>query len=198
MSENSLLQEADYRRQSFWLDSVPGSLAPRPALEGDQDADVVVIGAGYTGLWTAYYLKRHAPDLNIAVLEANIAGYGASGRNGGWCSAYLSCMDNWLENPETRSEAIALQRLMFDAVDEVGRVAEREQIDCHFVKGGHVDWAESSAQLARCQEEVEWWHELGVGEDDIRWMEPGEIKNRINVSQDQGQRLGHRDGHKHA
>ena len=101
MSETPQRTESDYRRQSYWLDSVPGSLAPRPALEGNLQADIVIIGAGYTGLWSAYYLKHHAPDLDIAVLEADIAGFGASGRNGGWCTSYLSCLDRWLEDPET-------------------------------------------------------------------------------------------------
>ena len=82
--------EVFYRSQSYWLDSVPGSLQPRTALEGEHSANVVIVGAGFTGLWTAYYLKRHSPDLDIAIVEAEIAGFGASGRNGGWCSSYVS------------------------------------------------------------------------------------------------------------
>src|SRR5437588_337599 len=77
----------DYRRLSLWFDTVPGSLSPRPSLPGDLDVDVAIVGAGYTGLWTAYYLQAADPSLRIAVLEAEIAGFGASGRNGGWCSA---------------------------------------------------------------------------------------------------------------
>ena len=75
------------RSLSFWHDSVPGDLAPRPALPGDQAVDVAIVGAGYTGLWTAYYLKKADPTLRVTVLEARFAGFGASGRNGGWCSA---------------------------------------------------------------------------------------------------------------
>ena len=72
-----------YRGLSLWLDTVDEALAPRPALAGDTDADVAIVGAGYTGLWTAYYLIAADPTLRIVVLEAEIAGFGASGRNGG-------------------------------------------------------------------------------------------------------------------
>ncbi|MEI6451452.1 MAG: FAD-dependent oxidoreductase, partial [Actinomycetes bacterium] len=75
----------DYRSRSMWLDGVPGELAPRPSLPGPIDLDVAIVGAGYTGLWTAYYLKKADPTLRVAVLEKEIAGFGASGRNGGWC-----------------------------------------------------------------------------------------------------------------
>ena len=114
----------EIRKKSFWLDTVPGSLAPRPALPGDIDADVAIVGAGYTGLWTAYYLKKIDPSLDIAILEAEVAGFGASGRNGGWCAAYM-VRYRPLAGPiqQHRDSAIRLQRLMFDTVREVGRVA---------------------------------------------------------------------------
>ncbi|WP_442805481.1 FAD-dependent oxidoreductase [Streptomyces sp. GMR22] len=97
---------------SFWYreDKIP---ARRPALPGDLDVDVALVGGGYTALWTAYYLNQAQPDLRIAVLEKEFAGFGASGRNGGWLSA----------EPHGRESAIALQREMFSSVDEVIRVA---------------------------------------------------------------------------
>ena len=67
---------------SFWWDRVARS--ERPALPGPTSADVCVVGAGYTGLWTAYHLARAAPDLRVVVVEQRHVGYGASGRNGGW------------------------------------------------------------------------------------------------------------------
>ena len=73
-----------WRSISLWMDQLADDLTARPSLEHDLDVDVVIVGAGYTGLWTAYYLKRHAPELSIAILEAQTAGFGASGRNGGW------------------------------------------------------------------------------------------------------------------
>ena len=76
----------DTKRISFWWDTLP-TIERRPSLAGDLRTDVVIVGAGYTGLWTAYYLLRNRPDLNIAIVEKEVAGFGASGRNGGWCSA---------------------------------------------------------------------------------------------------------------
>ena len=75
----------DPRRVSFWLDSLPAdhSFVQRPSLPGDVTADIAIVGAGYTGLWTAYYLKQIDPGLRIVILEAEFAGFGASGRNGG-------------------------------------------------------------------------------------------------------------------
>jgi glycine/D-amino acid oxidase-like deaminating enzyme len=75
-----------YTDVSFWLEDVGEPLTPRPVLQRSTEVDVAILGAGYTGLWTAYYLLRSNPGLRVAILEADIAGYGASGRNGGWCS----------------------------------------------------------------------------------------------------------------
>src|SRR5690348_2653190 len=77
----------DYKSYSFWLETCGEELTPRPSLEGAIDVDVAILGAGYSGLWTAYYLLEHDPSLKVALLEREIAGFGASGRNGGWCSA---------------------------------------------------------------------------------------------------------------
>jgi len=83
---------ADRRHPAgFWLETCGDDLTPRPALSGDETADVAVVGAGFTGLWTAYYLAKADPSLRIVVLEKHLAGWGASGRNGGWCSADLVC-----------------------------------------------------------------------------------------------------------
>ena len=88
-----------YRRESFWLDSVDESLDPLPSLEEELRGDVVIVGAGFTGLWTAYFLKQAAPDLEIVMLEKEIAGFGASGRNGGACSAWWDTIFGWLRDP---------------------------------------------------------------------------------------------------
>jgi len=79
-----------YRTRSLWLEGVPGSLSPSPSLPGDVNCDVVIVGAGFTGLWTAYYLKRNRPDTRVIVLEHEVAGYGPSGRGGGWVSSGIA------------------------------------------------------------------------------------------------------------
>ena len=108
---------------SYWLSSVPGELTPGDPLPGDQDVDVAIAGAGFTGLWTAYYLAQASPGLRIAVCERDIAGFGASGRNGGWCSALFPASLAKLERMAGQKAAVAMYRAMQETVDEVGRVA---------------------------------------------------------------------------
>jgi len=173
--------EKPYRSLSFWHDSVPGPLRPRPSLSNDIDTDVAIVGAGYTGLWTAYYLKRANPGLDITLLEAEIAGYGASGRNGGWCSGYLSGIDHWLDDPAHRESAVRLQKLMFETVKEVGKVAETESIDCHFDRSGALEVAVIPAQLKRLQQEIAHLRALGFDDDDYRWLGPGEVREALRI-----------------
>ncbi|HXW88553.1 MAG TPA: FAD-dependent oxidoreductase [Streptosporangiaceae bacterium] len=168
-----------YRSLSFWHDTVPGTLAAGEPLTGDAQADVAIIGAGFTGLWTAYYLHRADPSLRIVVCEREIAGYGASGRNGGWCSALFPASLTKLERMSDRSGAIAMQRAMHETVDEVGRVAAAEGIDCHWAKGGTVMLARSPLQLDRAREEVEEARRFGFGEDDLRLLTAAEAADMV-------------------
>ena len=135
------MDEAAYRELSFWHDSYPGSLKPRPSLEADRQVDVAIVGAGYTGLWTAYYLKVLEPGIRVAIAESEIAGFGASGRNGGWCVGMLAGIESLAVDPAQREGVIRLQRAVFDAVAEVGRVSEAEGIDCHYARGGSLNFA---------------------------------------------------------
>ena len=144
-----------YRTLSFWHDTVPGTLAPGEPLPGDTEADVAIVGSGLTGLWTAYYLHKADPTLRIVLCEREIAGYGASGRNGGWCSALFPASLAKLERMSDRAGAIAMQRAMHETVDEVGRVAAAEGIDCHWAKGGTVTLARS-ADPARSERAKRW------------------------------------------
>lgn len=139
-----------YRKLSLWHEQVAADgddLARRQPLPGDTTADVAIAGAGYTGLWTAYYLLRARPGLRVVVAEAEIAGFGASGRNGGWCSALFPQSTSRLDRRYGREAALALRRAMNDTVDEVGRVSADEGIDCGFSKGGTVVLARTPAQL---------------------------------------------------
>jgi len=168
---------------SFWHDSVPGCLQARPALETRIQADVAIVGAGYTGLWTAYYLKKNNPSLDIVILEAQTAGFGASGRNGGWCSAFLSGMDHWLDDPARRDDGIRLQRLMFDTIAEIGRVTFDESIDCHFEQSGCLEIAVLPQQLERLREDLEHSRGLGFGEDDYRFLDAQQAASTLAVDQ---------------
>jgi glycine/D-amino acid oxidase-like deaminating enzyme len=163
-----------YRKLSFWHDTVPGSLQPSDPLPGDAEADVAIAGAGYTGLWTAYYLSRAEPGLKIVVCEREIAGFGASGRNGGWCSALFPASLRKLERMAGSAQATAMYRAMQATVDEVGRVAAAEGIDCHWAKGGTVQLARSAVQLDRAASEVAEARAFGFGEDDLRLLSADE------------------------
>jgi glycine/D-amino acid oxidase-like deaminating enzyme len=171
-----------YRSRSLWLDQLADDpLVPRAALPGPLEVDVAVVGAGYTGLWTAYYLRRADPGLRVAVLEREIAGFGASGRNGGWCSAFVAMDRERLARRAGRGAIIALQRAMFDTVDEVGRVAEREGIDCGYVKGGALQVATTPVQLARLEAELRHARAWGTGTEDQRLLERDEAERRVRV-----------------
>lgn len=131
---------------SHWFDKPPPL---RPRLPGDRDADVCIVGAGYTGLWTAYYLKRADPSLRICVLEARFAGFGASGRNGGWLSGLIPGDRHRMARAHGREKVLAWQRALNDAVDEVIDVARREGFDAGAVKGGTLEIARNPAQALR-------------------------------------------------
>jgi glycine/D-amino acid oxidase-like deaminating enzyme len=137
---------------SFWLDSI-GPITPRAALAGDLTVDVAIAGGGYTGLWTAYYLARADPSLRIVVIEAEYAGFGASGRNGGWASGLFPVPESKLARRYGPAKAAAMHAALADAVDEVGRRASAEGIDCHFAKGGTISLARSAVQLRRIKDD---------------------------------------------
>jgi glycine/D-amino acid oxidase-like deaminating enzyme len=144
----------NYRTLSYWHDSVPDDLKPRSALNGNETADVAIVGGGLTGLWTAYYLLRASPGLRVVVLEKEIAGFGASGRNGGWCSALFPRDTAALEKAYGLKPALAMRRAMIATVDEVGAVTAREKIACDFVKGGTVAFARTRVQARAADAEV--------------------------------------------
>ena len=121
---STVVQERRYRERSLWLDGLDEPLAPRPPLPGDVDVDVAVVGAGFTGLWTAYYLKLLQPDLRVAVVEREIAGFGPSGRNGGWVSAGVAGSAKVYSREAGRDAVVRAERETHRSVEEIGRVAD--------------------------------------------------------------------------
>jgi len=172
----------DYRARSMWLDGVPDELTPRPSLAGSTDVDVAIVGAGFTGLWTAYYLKKADPHLRIAVLEREIAGFGASGRNGGWCHTTFPGSRSAAEKTHGRQAVIDQQRALHQTVYEVARVVDAEGIDARFVLGGQLDLALTPVQLLRLREAVEYERAWGFGEADYRALGAAEMRARIKVA----------------
>ncbi len=173
---------APYRALSLWFDSLgDDALVPRPSLSGDRQVDVAVVGGGFTGLWTAYELRRADPTLRVEVLEAEVCGFGASGRNGGWASALLPMSLGTLAARHGPDAAVALQRAMHDAVDEIGRVAVRERIDCQYAKAGTLHAATNPAHVPRLRAELAEAREFGFGDTDLRWLDRHEAAERVRV-----------------
>jgi glycine/D-amino acid oxidase-like deaminating enzyme len=172
----------DYRRLSLWHDDPALSWAPGAVLPGSTDVDVAIVGAGYTGLWTAYYLAKSDPSLRIAVLEAEVIGFGASGRNGGWCSAIFPATLRKIASTSTRDDARRMQQVMNATVTEIGRVVTAEGIDCDWAPNGYVSVARNEAQWARAQAEVQGWRDWGFGEDHMQLLSAGEASARVAAS----------------
>ena len=169
-----------YRDISFWHDTCPGSLEPRPSLAGDADVDVAIVGGGYTGLWTAYYLLSIDPSIRVMVIERDIVGFGASGRNGGWCVGELAAGPRRHEAVAGNDAARRFLHALHDAVDEVGRVAEREGFDCQYAKGGAIRLARNRAHLTRQREQVEHFHRAyGLTDHDMRMLGADEARTHL-------------------
>lgn len=166
---------------SYWYRSI-GLPERRPALPGDQEADVCIVGAGLTGLWTAYYLKRQQPDLRISILEKEFAGYGASGRNGGWLSAELAGNRDAYAATHGREGVADLMRAMRTAVDDVIAVTEAEGIDADIVKDGLLEVARSRAQLGRMYETLRYEQQWGAEPEDFVALSRDELDERIKVA----------------
>ena len=165
---------------SFWWAQLGGAPASRAALPGSLEVDVCIVGGGYTGLWTAYYLAHAQPDLRIAVLEQRFAGFGASGRNGGWLTNSVTGGREQYVRSHGRDAAIAQQRALNDTVDEVVAVAAREGIDADIVKGGELNVARSPAQLARLRSAAS-AERAWPATDVVEW-DAADIRSRIAVA----------------
>jgi glycine/D-amino acid oxidase-like deaminating enzyme len=167
---------------SYWWRARGGFPPRRPSLPGAADADVCIVGAGFTGLWTAYYLKRADPSLRIIVLEAAFAGFGASGRNGGWLTAALpGSRERYARGPRGREGVLDLERQLRETVDEVAEVCTAEGIDADLVKGGELAVATTPAQHERLRAELAEHRRWGLGEDEVAYLDAAELAGRVRI-----------------
>jgi len=165
---------------SFWMNRL--QRPPRPRLDADRDVDVCILGAGYTGLWSAYFLAAADPGLRIAVVEREYVGFGASGRNGGWAAAELAGMDRMLADPATRPGMVRTFRQMTRAVTEMGEVVAGEGIDCGYARGGTVVAATRPHHVPYLQHSVAIARDAGIGEEDVAWLDPAEAVRHVTPS----------------
>lgn len=171
---------SEYRALNLWFSQLP-DFSIRPQLTKPHHVDIAIIGAGFTGLWTAYYLKRKSPELRIAVFESEVAGFGASGRNGGWFQGELAGQDSYLKGLPTH-ERSAAHDLLHGIPSELGSVVADEGIDCDFAHNGVLYVA------ARYKEQQQWLEEYaldlrseGYTEHDYRLLDETETKQRIQI-----------------
>ncbi len=169
---------------SFWFADLGGAPPRRPALAGDTRADVCIVGAGYTGLWTAWYLKAAQPDLDVLVVEKDFAGYGASGRNGGWLTGGFAWTQRRYLTTGTEAGVRAMVAALGATVDEVIRVAGAQGIDADILRTDEIIVAVTSAQAARMRGEVA--HRRAWGEDRVTEMTAPEVAARITVPGQRG------------
>ena len=165
---------------SLWMEQV-SHLPVRPSLQQDISVDVVIVGAGFTGMWTAYYLQKAQPDLTIAIVEAKQVGYGASGRNGGWLMGEIAGADGLLAKL-TREQRMASHDLIHDIPDEVARVCAQENIECDLRKGGGLYCA------ARYPEQQQWLQaQLAQHKkddyqpEDFVWLDKAQLNKQLKM-----------------
>ena len=150
------------------------------------EVDVAIVGAGLSGLWTAYYLSSAEPSLRIAILEARHVGFGASGRNGGWCSGYFPLTVSELASVYGRDAALLAYQESFATLPEVEQVLRREGIECGWHQGGTVQSASTALQAERLQSLLKQQHANGLGAGDAEWLPSSRVSEHISVAETHG------------
>lgn len=170
-------------RISLWWDLLPESLTTSlgAPLNSHISADVAIVGAGYTGLWSAYYLQRADPSLRIVIVESEVAGFGASGRNGGWASALFPIGLESMARTYGRDSAIAMKKAMFATVDDIGTAAVTEGWDIDWAKGGTIVAARTPLQWKNAHEEAKEARSWGFG-DDLALLSADETEVRMRAT----------------
>lgn len=153
----------DFRDKSWWLETLPPSLKPNPPLASKEKSDVVIIGGGYTGLSTAYHLRALNPRLDVRVLETEICGYGASGRNGGFSMTLFGLTKGITKFRFGDEKARSAQVYMEEAVDYLHDVITKNKLQCDYERSGYLLVATSTAQVKRLEHDFriigEWGNE---------------------------------------
>lgn len=162
------------------------SLGHRPALDAPLDADVAIVGGGFTGLWTARSLLEMDPSLSVVVLEREHVGFGASGRNGGWCYDGFAADTSRIEALSDLDTARSWGAALRETVGVVGKAIADDGIDCDAHKGGSVEFLRNGGQVARAREDVESARRYGWSEADLRVVSAGEALEIARASAAQG------------
>ena len=166
--------------RSYWLREAlaqdPGE--PCPRLDRDVEVDVVILGGGFTGLWTAFFLTEYAPGCRVAVLEADICGGGASGRNGGFCTGWWDELEGMIQLHGTAA-ALELCCRLAAAIVDIGRWCQEYSVNAWYRRSGYLQVATSSVHERALARGVATAAETGVG-DEYRWLNGDEVRCRCD------------------
>jgi glycine/D-amino acid oxidase-like deaminating enzyme len=157
-----------------------------PAITSDESFDVVIVGAGYSGLWTAHHLLNLNPGLSIAILDARQPGFGASGRNGGWCSAFSPMSLAAIAAQSNKQGAIDLQKALVASVDDIGAFVASTNIECGWHKGGTLSFATNQQQLQRVNENIAMSRDFGFGDSFMDYLTPDQAESRVRIEDSLG------------
>ena len=149
-----------------------------PALRGDITADVVIVGGGFTGLWTAYFLTLANPSLGVVVLEQDICGGGPSGRNGGFASGWWDELDG-LVTLYGAEAAVKACRAISSSITGIGAFCAEHSIDTWYRRGGYMYAVTAAAHNRICEDMVKIAHEVGAA-DELRELSAAEVKQRCS------------------
>src|SRR3954453_4863527 len=152
-----------HTRLGYWIEEA-GKAAPQPPLSGAVEADVLVVGGGYTGMWSAWYAKQLQPEARVVLLEAEpVCGRGPSGRNGGFCNAMwfslASMRERWGDEP-----ALAIANAAAEAVTRIGAFCAEQEVDAWWAPAGYLETATAPAQDGAWERALTACRELGVPE----------------------------------
>jgi glycine/D-amino acid oxidase-like deaminating enzyme len=176
--------ETEVASASLWWDGLTRP-APEPPLETEIDAQYAIVGGGYTGLWTAYFIKQLEPKANVVLVETQQIGHGASGRNGGWLMGSLEGLSAFTDTDGTLAESArnTLTRL----VSDVGDTLAAAGIDCDFHHGGCImAAARFEAQTERARKTLRYFRQLGFSGEDYQWLSPQHLVERVLVAKPGG------------
>ena len=165
----------DYREKSFWLSEL--DLQPGDAVDGRIDCDVAIVGGGFTGVSAAYFLKQLDPSMDVVVLEKDLVGYGASGRNAGFSMTLFGFSMQMTRLRFGKDQAVEAHRYMNEAVSLVQQLVEEHDIDCDYEHNGFMRIATSERYVRRIKKELEFAAKMGI--DDMEWMSAEEVAEQV-------------------
>ncbi len=166
----------DYATKSFWLETA-GPYEESPPLEESIQADVTVVGGGFTGLSTAYHVKKAEPGLRVVLIEDRVIGYGASGRNAGFAMTLFGLTLGLTRSFFGEEGARQAHHYMERAVDYVGELVREHDLKCDYERPGFLRVATTPGYAKRIQEEIEVAHRLGI--EGISWLTKEELAQEV-------------------